>query len=210
MNKMTKTALMAIVLYVSQSAMAQLGGQVFYHYGKSSLANARDGQVFTDTVGNTGRNDDKDGYNIGAGLDLPLMKGFGPGDLLGQVAVDYSSFSKKAVITATSALLGSPKTKEVNISSLNVIIAPKYRLAGFMDGKFVPWIIPAGLSFLVNSPPSDNTTYLDVGYHIGLGAEYKIMDALSAGLAYRNTFASKTNDVDSSYSSLDLYVGINF
>lgn len=190
--------------------MAQLGGQVFYHYGNSSLNNGRAGQVFTDTAKANGANDDTKGWNIGAGLDLPLLKDLGPGDILGEVMLDYSSFSKKTVVTTTSALLGAPETKEVNVSSLNVVIAPKYRLHGFMDGKLTPWVIPAGLAFLVNSPPSNNTTYLDVGYHVGLGAEFKIIEALSAGLAYRNTFASNTNDVDSSYSTLDLYVGVNF
>lgn len=210
MQKFFKVAVAVMALVVAQAVKADMGGQVFYHYGQASLDQGRDGQVFTDTVGNTGRNDGKNGWNIGAGLDLPLLKAMGPGDVMGEIMVDYAHHSKKAVVQATSALLGSPQVKEVNVSSLNVLIAPKYRLAGYLDGKLVPWIIPVGLSFLVNSPPSDNTTYLDVGYHVAAGVEYKFIDALSAGLAYRKTFASRDNDVDSSYSTLDLYVGVNF
>lgn len=210
MQKVLKAAAVAAIFFTAQMAMAQLGGQVFYHYGKSTLDHARDGQVFTDTAGNTGRNSDTNGWNIGAGLDLPLLKGFGPGDVLGEVMADYAHHSKKAVIQTASALLGAPATKEVTVASLNVVIAPKYRFTGILEGKLVPWVIPMGLAFLVNSPPSDNATYLDVGYHAGVGVEYKVIEALSAGLAYRKTFASKDTDVDSSYSTLDLYLGVNF
>jgi opacity protein-like surface antigen len=211
MHKLLKMAFIAAAFVSAQSASADLGGQVFYHYGKSSLTNARNNQVFTDTAGNSGLvNDSKDGWNIGAGLDLPLMKAFGPGDVLGQVMVDYAHHSKKEVVQTTSALLGGSNRSQVTVSTLNVLIAPKYRLDGLVGGKLIPWVIPMGLSFLVNSPPSNNTTYLDVGYHAGIGAEYKVIEALSAGLAYRTTIASKDNDVDSSYSTMDLYLGVNF
>jgi len=210
MQKFFKVAIAAVALMIVQTAKADMGGQVFYQYGQSSLDQGRDGQVFTDTAASNGRNDSKSGWNIGAGLDLPLLKAVGPGDIMGEIMVDYAHHSKKAVVQTTSALLGAAKVKEVNVSSLNVLIAPKYRLAGFFDGKLIPWVIPVGLSFLVNSPPSDNTTYLDVGYHVAAGVEYKFIDALSAGLSYRKTLASKDNDIDSSYSTVDLYVGVNF
>lgn len=205
-----KVTAAALTFVFAQLALAEMGGQVFYHYGMSSLNKDRGGQVFTDTGAATTRNDDKSGFNIGAGLDLPLVKDMGPGDLMGQIMVDYSRYSQKLVTQATSALLGAPVAKEVTVSSLNVLIAPKYRFAGFMDGKLVPWIIPAGLSFLVNSPPSNNTTYLDLGYHVGAGMEYKVISELSLGLAYRATFSTREIDIDTSYSSFDIYAGINF
>jgi opacity protein-like surface antigen len=202
--------MLAVSLFMSVSIADDFGGQVFYHYGQAKLAQDRGGQVFTDTAGNTGRNDDTSGWNVGAGLDLPMIKGIGPGDLLGEVMVDYAHFSKKEVVQATSALLGSPAVKKVTVSSLNVTIAPKYQMTGLVGGDLRPWLVPVGLSFLVNSPPSDNTTYLDVGVHMAAGLEYAVIKNLSLGLAYRNTMASKDNDVDNSYSSIDLYAGVNF
>ncbi|WP_413560401.1 hypothetical protein [Bdellovibrio sp. HCB209] len=206
-NRIQK-AIIAVLMVAGSQAFAE-GGQVFFHYGKSSLANDRGGQVFTDAGGATTRNDDKDGWNVGAGLNLPLLPKLGPGDLLGEIMVDYSHFSKKKVTQASSVLLGAATTKEVTVSGLTVLVAPKYKVS-FMDGKLNPWIIPVGLAFLVNSPPSDNTSYLDVGAQVGVGVEYAVLKELSIGLAYRNTFSAHEIDTDTSYSTADLYVGVNF
>lgn len=202
--------MLGVSMFLTVAHADMFGGQVFYHYGQATLGKDRGGQVFTDTKGNTGRNDETAGWNIGAGLNLPMLKAVGPGDILGEVMVDYAHFSKKEVVQATSALLGSAKLKKVTVSALNVTIAPKYQFIGLMENKLRPWIIPLGLSFLVNSPPSDNTSYLDVGCHAALGVEYAVIDNLSLGLAYRNTMAAKEIDVDNSYSTMELYAGVNF
>lgn len=203
-----KTAVIALFMVMGSQAFAE-GGQVFFHYGKSMLAKDRGGQVFTDAGGATTRNDDKDGWNVGAGLNLPLLPKLGPGDLLGEVMVDYSHFSKKNVTQASSVLLGSATKKDVTVSALTVLIAPKYKMP-FMDGKLNPWVIPVGLAFLVNSPPSDNTTYLDVGGQSAIGVEYAVLKELSVGVAYRYTYSAHEIDTDTSYSTADLYVGVNF
>ena len=206
-----KVSIAAVAFFVVQSAMADLGGQVFYQYGVANLSKDRGSQVFTDTNGQSGHlNDGKSGWDMGAGLDLPLLKGVGPGDILGQVFVDYAHYSKKQVVQTSGALLGQTNLREVTVSTLNVAISPKYRFESFLGGKVTPWIIPIGLSFLVNSPPSDNTSYLDIGYHLGAGIEYKVIDALSVGLSYRMTLAAKEIDVDNTNSTYDLYVGVNF
>lgn len=192
----------------AQMAKAE-GNQVFYRYGIASLNNDRGGQVFTDTGGASGKNDETKGFNLGAGLDLTMLKDIGPGSVFGEVMVDYARYSRKAVRQTTSALLSGTSNSKVSVSGLSVVIAPKYRMS-FLDGKLRPWIIPIGVAYLVNSPPSNDSTYLDIGYHAGVGVEYEVISALSVGLDYRMTIASKESGVDMSNSSTDLYVGVNF
>lgn len=199
----------AVMLATGSTALAD-GGQVFFQYGKASLSNDRGGQVFTDAGGATTRNDGKDGWNIGAGLNLPLLMNLGPGDLLGEVMVDYAHYSKKTVTQASSVLLGSATTKEVTVAGLNVLIAPKYKFAGFYENKLRMWVIPVGLAFLVASPPSNNTTYLDIGVQVGAGVEYAVLKEVSLGLAYRQTMSAHEMDVDTSHNTVDFYVGVNF
>ncbi len=225
-KKMLVAAFLAAVFMTVISveiSLAQLGGQVFYKFGTASLKDDRGGQAFTDTYGLSGKNDDDSGSAIGAGLDIPLTKLFG-NTLLGEVMVEYTKFSDKKVLQTASVLkdealttaLGDVgldengsnfETSNVTVSELNVVIAPKYR---FELGKLRPWIIPAGLAFMVNSPPSDDTTYLDTGFHYGIGVEYMVHPALSVGADYRNTIASGDPGIKASYSSYGVYIGINF
>ncbi|MDO9182936.1 MAG: outer membrane beta-barrel protein [Bacteriovorax sp.] len=193
-------------------------GQVFYRYGWSSLSVDRGGQTFTDTQNATGagKNDGKSGKGIGAGLDLKLMNCplFPENSLIGEIFVDYNRFSHKNVANAINVVtdaatgLTLPKTGEVSVSELAVVIAPKYRFDGL--GKFHPWIIPAGVAFMVNSPPSNTSNYLDVGYHLGAGAEYMIIKELSVGIDYRYTIGSGDPQLKVKYSSLGANLGINF
>lgn len=192
-------------------AHAENGNQVFYRFGRSKLESSRGGQVFTDTNGANGtRNDGDSGTSLGAGLDLAMIRNLGPGSLLGQIAVTYTKYSDKLVRQTTSALLGGTATSNVAISTLEVAISPKYRFESVLEGKLRPWIIPVGLAFLVNSPPSNDSTYLDLGLQMAAGAEYKIIDELSLGVDFRHTFAHKDVNFNGSYSAWDLYAGINF
>lgn len=202
---------------VAATSYAQMGGQVFYKYGQATLRDSREEQIFTDTMNATGagKNDGDSGMAIAAGLDIPLTKLYG-NTLLGEVMLEYAKFSDKKVLQTTSALdavlagEGGAKpvtTSDVAVSELNVVVAPKYR---FELGKVRPWIIPIGLAFMVNSPPSDDTTYLDIGYHAGVGVEYMLTDLLSIGVDYRATFAAQHSNTDATYSSYGAYVGINF
>lgn len=205
-------------LFFARTGFTQLGGQVFYKYGTANMKDNRGGQAFTDTYGLMGNNDGDSGTAIGAGLDIPLAKLFG-NTLLGEVMVDYASFSDKKVLQTASVLAeealqddgsgGSVGyvTSTVNVSELNVVIAPKYR---FELGKLRPWIIPVGLAFMVNSPPSNDTTYLDTGIHYGAGVEYMLTNLLSLGIDYRNTVASGNPGFKATYNSFGVYIGINF
>ncbi len=117
-----------------------------------------------------------------AGLNLALTD---PADmrglvLLGEIFVEYSRFSKKVVLQTTSALLGAhPHTSDVHVTELNVTIAPMFRYDGWKVVR--PFFIPVGVAFLVNSPPSNDTTYLDIGLHFAGGFDFVLMDEISCG-----------------------------
>lgn len=196
---------------------AEMGGQVFYRGGGASVSDNRGGEVFTDAVNATGagRNDDERGYAIGAGLDIPLAPLFG-NTLLGEVLIEYAKFSKKEVLQTASALdvvlpgeggVKAVTTSKVAVSELAVVVAPKYR---FELGKLRPWLIPIGLAFLVNSPPSDDSTYLDFGAHFAAGVEYRLISLLSLGLDYRYNLGSGQSHTETDYGTFGGYVGINF
>lgn len=203
-------AVMLTPLLFPAESNAELGGQVFFRYGMATLSNDRGGQVFTDTGGASGQNNGKNGWNVSAGLDVPLIRNLGPGDLIGEIMLDYARFSQNDVLQTTSALLGGTDKSDVVVSSLQVVVAPKYRFEGLAGGKIRPWIIPAGLAFIVNSPPSNDTTYLDIGYHLGAGVEYVVSKNLSLGVDYRYTIASGLPNYKGNFSTASVYLGINF
>lgn len=196
------------------SANAFADGQVFYRYGFSSLDESRGNQIFTDTANGLGAgasNDDKSGHGFGAGLDLSLMQCplFEQNSLAGEIFVDYNRFSKKYVTNAIGTVGGVPPANAtVSVSELAVVIAPKYRFGGL--GNFRPWIIPIGLAFLVNNPPSNTTSYLDVGYQVGAGTEYQVVKQLSLGVDYRYTVGTGDPGLKVKYGSLGTYLAINF
>jgi hypothetical protein len=184
--------------------------QVFFRGAYSLLTKDRGGEVFTDTGGAGALNDDKGGFSIAAGLNLALTD---PADmrglvLLGEVFVEYSRFSKKDVVQATSALLGAPTTSDVHVTELNVTIAPMLRYDGWKVVR--PFFIPVGLAFLVNSPPSNDTTYLDVGLHFAGGLDFVLIDEISLGVDVRYTYAFDQSNTGNSYLSVGGYAGINF
>lgn len=208
-----------LILTVSP-AFAQGGNQVFFKGGWAFLSDDRGGEVFTDAVNATGAglNDDKSGWNVGAGVDLHLLKDpwFG-NSLLGEIMLEYKLFSREKVLQTASALdavlLGEGgvkpvTTSKVAVSVLTVLVAPKYAID---LGAVRPWIIPVGLAFQVNSPPSDDTTYLDVGAHFGVGVDYRLTDQLSLGVDFRyNINANHVNVKESDFGTSSVYVGINF
>ena len=205
---MKKLCALAVVALCSTNVFAD--GQVFYRYGFSSLSTNRGNQTFTDLNGTNGKNDSKSGKGIGAGLDLKMFSCpmFPSNSLVGEIFVDYNRFSHAKVVNAIDALQAHTTPTEVSVSELAVVVAPKYRFDGM--GSFRPWIIPAGLAFMVNSPPSNTTNYLDVGYHVGAGAEYIIVKELSVGVDYRYTIGSGDPQLKVKYSSLGLNLGVNF
>lgn len=201
-------SLILVVLFMCSSAFAS--NQVFYRLGSANIETKRSGEIFTDVLGANGLNNSDSGMSIGAGLDLklfncPMVKN---AEIFGEIFVNYTKFSEEQVASAAHVLAASDTTKrEVNVSELVVTIAPKYKLS---FGKLKPWIIPVGLSFLVNSPPSNTTNYLDIGFHSGIGIEYELLRQLSLGVDLRYTKGS--GDPSYKFASTDLgaYLALNF
>lgn len=207
-----KKLLAAVGLTILASNALADGNQVFFRYGFSSLTRSRADQTFTDVrdAYSVGENSGKSGSGLGAGLDLKLMNCplREENALLGEIFVDYNKFSQKKVRNAIGTVSGLPPYEsKVTVSELSVVVAPKYQF-GF--GKFRPWIIPAGMAFLVNSPPSNNTSYLDIGYHGGVGLDFMVLKQLSLGLDYRYTTGRGDPGWAAQYSSFGLYAGVNF
>ncbi|MFZ4713786.1 MAG: hypothetical protein ACOYL6_08755 [Bacteriovoracaceae bacterium] len=209
---MKKLMFLALAIGFTGNVFAE-GNQVFYRYGQSQLDGPRQGEIFTDVKGATGKNDGKKGKNFSAGVDLKMFNCplFPSNSLLGEIMLDYNRFKDQYVTNAIGTVAGtSPSKGNVPITELAVVVAPKYRFDGIMDGKLRPWIIPIGMAFMVNSPPSDYTSYLDIGYHYGAGVEYKIVDMASVGVDYRRTQGSGDPGIAIKYSSFGAYLGFNF
>lgn len=183
------------------------GGTVFFRGAFTWFPQDRGKEVFTDTLGGTGQNDDNTGFGLGAGLDLDLGHELLFGNLLGEVFVEYARHSRKEVTQATSALLGGTNTSKVTVAELAVVIAPK---VVWDFGRVRPWLIPVGVGFLVNSPPSNDTTYLDFGVHFGLGLEVTVLEPFSLGIDVRYTQGFGDSDTQTDYLSAGGYVGLSF
>ena len=202
---------------VSGSAVAEdddttYSNQLFFRGAYSALTDARSPEVFTDTLAATNANDDKGGWSIAAGLDLSAMKleDLGGANVMGEIFLEYSKFSDRLVTQTTSFLLGTPKQSDVGVTELNVTVAPKVRFDSLGSGRFRPFVIPIGLSFLVNSPPSDDTTYLDVGLHFGAGIDVLVIDRISVGYDVRYTHGFESTNTNTNYWSTGAYVALNF
>lgn len=192
---------------VSVTSAEEMKGQIFFRGGAAILTDSRQRQLFTDALGTGGRlnNGDK-GFSVGAGIDHVLFKDpWFKNPLLGEIMLDYAQFSRKQV-TQSGGLTG--RLSKVTVNELAVVAAPKYMIE---LGKWRPWIIPVGLEWQVISPPSDDTTYLDIGMHFGTGIEYRIIDQISIGIDLRYHWsANSTNAGAVSFLTTGGYIGFNF
>ena len=195
------------------------GNQVFFRGGGAFATSDRSGEVFTDTFGLSGTNGGDTGYYVGAGLDLVLSKDvwgmMSNTTVLGEVGVEFRRFNSKNVqqaVPSTCAVAGvstCPLTVDkVQITMLTVDIAPKIKF--FEGSRLRPWIIPIGLDFIVISPPSNDTTYLDLGVQFGAGVEYQIFKAFHIGLDGRFHLASNQTDTVNNVGTVGTYIGIEF
>ncbi|MBK7974011.1 MAG: hypothetical protein IPK07_12295 [Deltaproteobacteria bacterium] len=193
-------------------------GSVIFRGAYSALSSDRGGEVFTDAASGLGSgpsNDGKGGFGVAAALNLAMWAGpdmsWMPGDatIVGEIFVEYSKFSNESVVQTASALLGAPALHVVNVTQLEVAVSPKVKFNSSCDLQ--PFIIPIGLAFLVPSPPTNNTTYLDLGLVFGGGIDYKIHKLLSVGMDVRYTWSlGEAEMTDTSYLSAGGYVGVNF
>lgn len=172
------------------------GGQVSFRGGYTHLDSPARSAVFT------GSGSGDDGYMVGAALDIPLLKDPWFGNrLLGQISMDYSGITGRTTFAVTGE-----RGKQ---SLFKIAISPKYRIDTL--GDWHPWIIPIGLSILLNSPPSDSVAYATVGGTTGAGIEYTLLRRFALGLAFSYNFYSEDrNRVNTNHLSVGPYVGINF
>ena len=140
---------------------------------------------------------------VAAALDIPLMKDpFFNNTLLGQISMDFSGINGR-----TTRLLGAGDAGRQSL--YKIAVSTKYRIDTL--GNIRPWLIPIGLSFLVNSPPSQSAAYLTVGGTTGFGVEYVLAERFSLGAAFSYNFYSESlNRANTNHLSVGPYVGINF
>lgn len=210
-KKLILLALAILALPLSAQAKSTKNNKVFFRGGLSSLTGNRGGEVFTDTLSTTTTNNGKLGFNVAAGLDLGMMDRnslFDAASLAGEVMIEFSRFSANQVTQTTSALLGGVTTSKVAITELNVGINPKLKIDKF--GSVRPFIIPVGLAFLVSSPPSNDSTYLDFGLNFAAGVDFELTERLSLGVDARYTHGFEINNTKTSYFSTGASLGILF
>jgi hypothetical protein len=208
---MTLFACLALISGETIASDRTYTNQVFFRGGYAMLKNDRGGEVFTDTGAASGTNDGSKGMALSAGIDLALTDAneiMGFGTLLGEVFMEYGRYSHNSVRQTTSALLAGTNNSEVSVSTMNATIAPKLRIDSL--GVIRPFIIPAGMTWLVNSPPSNDATYLDFGIPFAAGIDLKFMDQLSVGMDFRYTLAFNHSNTENSYYSMGAYAGVNF
>lgn len=66
------------------------------------------------------------------------------------------------------------------------------------------------MAFLVNSPPSNDSTYLDLGLHFGGGLDVLVVDRISVGADVRYTHGFDASHANTRYWSTGAYVALNF
>ena len=204
------------VCSVLPASAEDAGNMIFFRGGYAAATSDRSGELFTDGHSFGGSsNGGSQGYYVGAGEDILLtrdlwgmMNGIA---LLGEIGVEFKRFNSNTVnnsdtATVTGVSTGG-KSKE-QITMLTVDISPKVK---FMQGtNFQPWIIPVGLDFHVISPPSNQTTVLDIGVQFGTGAEYRIWKELWLGVDGRFHLASNQTNTTNNFGTVGAYVGIGF
>ena len=200
---------------MASSAFAK-GNQVFFRGGGAFLSEDRGNQVFTDVNGATGTfNNEDSGFYVGGGVELVLSNnvwGFLPKtSVLGEIGVEYRRFDSNRVVQVAGALasdLTDFPIEKVQLTMLNVSVSPKIK---FNEGsRLRPWIIPVGLDFIVISPPSNDTTYLDVGVQFAGGLEYNIYGPFNVGADVRYHLSARHTDTNNDVTTVGVYVGIDF
>ena len=200
---------------MASSAFAK-GNQVFFRGGGAFLSEDRGNQVFTDVNGVTGTfNNEDSGFYVGGGVELVLSNnvwGFLPKtSVLGEIGVEYRRFDSNRVVQVAGALasdLTDFPIEKVQLTMLNVSVSPKIK---FNEGsRLRPWIIPVGLDFIVISPPSNDTTYLDVGVQFAGGLEYNIYGPFNVGADVRYHLSARHTDTNNDVTTVGVYVGIDF
>jgi hypothetical protein len=185
------------------------GNRLFFRGGYAELSSSRGGEVFTDV--HTGQNNGTGGYYVGAGEDIMvtndlwgMMKGIA---LVGEIGVEFKRWNSNSV-TNSEALVGNNTPAKVQLTMLTVDIAPKIKFRH--DSDLQPWIIPVGLDFHVISPPSNQTTVLDIGIQFGAGVGYRFWKELWLGADTRYHLTSNQTNTVNNFWTIGPYIAIGF
>lgn len=135
---------------------------------------------------------DRDGWAFGAGFDFSLDDNlFGimnNTEVLAELMFDYNEFG--TYTGNVSGALGIPNSgSKTTQSQLRLTAAPKIK---FLKGsKIRPWIIPAGFTLNVMSPPSQLNTisHLMPAIHFGGGVDYNVWKNIYVGADVRYNWA---------------------
>jgi len=190
------------------------GGQVFFKGGAVRMEHPRRNSLLT-------VQDDpnkKDGWQVGGGVDLPVMTIFNS-TLLGEIYVEY--IQTQHTKGDSAATVETPPNKKLaegggleNI--LTVGIAPKIRFDNLgtyspLLAPYRPWIIPVGLTFNVNTPVNKAITNISVGGVTGLGIERLFFNnRVSLGVDFRYYWGPDIPDENLKHFTTGGYVGLNF
>ncbi len=138
------------------------------------------------------------GWNFGAGIDFSLtdnmfglMKGT---ELLGELDLNYVDLGTFTSGLTPTLLSGALAGTSASQSMLRITAAPKIKF--FEGSKLRPWIIPAGFTLNVISPPSQANaiTELMPAMHFGAGLDYNIWKSIYVGTDVRYNMAFSTLD----------------
>jgi opacity protein-like surface antigen len=135
---------------------------------------------------------DRDGWAFGAGFDFSLDDSlFGlmnNTEVLAELMFDYNEFG--TFQGNIGGALGLPNSaSKTTQSQLRLTAAPKIKF--FKGSKLRPWIIPAGFTLNVMSPPSQVNTisHLMPAIHFGGGVDYNIWKNIYVGADVRYNWA---------------------
>ncbi|MCZ6804896.1 MAG: hypothetical protein O7D86_13470 [Proteobacteria bacterium] len=222
---------------------AEPKNRVFFRGGFAQTEDNRAGQIFTDTAQGTATDDS--GWYAGAGFDFllsPDTLGLLPGVwTIAELTLEFRNVGSRtgattACVLAAQALnsglgtgtgiggeftaadaIGACAGGTTNFNMFSVSASPKLK---FMEGSnFRPWVIPAGMEFVVISPPSDAANYLDIGIVSGAGIDYMLIPGITLGAEARYHWATgQTNgntaiaggDADANAWTVGVTLGIGF
>ena len=191
------------------------GNRVFFRGGYAKLSSDRSNELFTDGHNFNGSNNNTGGYYIGGGEDIMMTKDlWGMAKniaLLGEIGVEFKRWNSNVVANSDTTGVTGVSTgglSKEQMTMLTVSVSPKVK---FMQGTdFQPWVIPVGLDFIVISPTSSQTNYLDIGVQFGGGAEYRIWKELWLGADTRYHLASNQTNTVNNFWTIGPYIAIGF
>ena len=227
----------------------EINGLVKLKGGFAALENNRSGEAFTDcfAMGSPAcnapgatLNDGTTGFNVGAGLDLPLWLLPWGHVVVAELDIGFSKFSSgksflQLIENGPTTLGGAtpcgsprcatgtkpgfpgrpqePGVRHVNVSTVNAGISPKYRMDTLFgdDRKFRPWIIPVGWEFQVFSPPPNSMQMWEIGGVTGVGMDVHVWERIWVGVEGRYHYQyTDHTGIDGNWFTAGGYVGLSW